>query len=148
MENRDIGRILRETAQLLEVDGAQIGRYRSYERAAQQIEALAEPVSQVAAEGRLQEIPGIGERMEEHIGEILKTGKYSKHQKLLKKYPPGILQMLEIQGLGPKKVGLLWKKFKVKTVAEVEQLAREAMSRAAHKLPIKSKFISRAGGSE
>ena len=129
MENRDIARILRETAQLLEVDGAQIGRYRSYERAAQQIEALAEPVSQVAAEGRLQEIPGIGERMEEHIGEILKTGKYSKHQKLLKKYPPGILQMLEIQGLGPKKVALLWKKFKVKTVAEVEKLAREAKLR-------------------
>jgi DNA polymerase (family 10) len=125
MENRDVARILRETAQLLEVDGAQIGRYRSYERAAQQIEALAEPVGQVAAENRLQEIPGIGERMEEHIGEILRTGKYSKHQKLLKKYPSGILQMLEIQGLGPKKVALLWKKFKVKTVADVETLARE-----------------------
>jgi DNA polymerase (family 10) len=125
MENRDVAKILRETAHLLEVDGAQIGRYRSYERAAQQIEALAEPVTQLTAEKRLREVPGIGERMEEHIGEILKTGKYSKHQKLLKKYPAGILQMLEIQGLGPKKVAVLWKKFKVKTVSDVETLARQ-----------------------
>ncbi|MBI4467046.1 MAG: DNA polymerase/3'-5' exonuclease PolX [Acidobacteria bacterium] len=125
MSNRDVARILRETAQLLEVDGAQIGRYRSYEKAAQQMEALSEPVAQVAAEGRLQEIPGIGERMEEHIREILETGKYAKHQKLLKKYPSGILEMLQVQGLGPKKVGLLWKKFKVKAVADVGRLAEQ-----------------------
>ncbi len=125
MTNREVAKILRETAQLLEVDGAQIGRYRSYERAAQQIEALAEPVEQVATEGRLREIPGIGERMEEHIREILKTGKYSKHTKLLKKYPPGILDMLQVQGLGPKKVAVLWKKFKAKTVEDVRKLAEE-----------------------
>jgi DNA polymerase (family 10) len=125
MENRGVAKILRETAQLLEVDGAQIGRYRSYERAAQQVEALPEPVAQVHAEGRLQEVPGIGDRMEKHIGEILRTGKYSGHQKLLKKYPPDILQMLEIQGLGPKKVVVLWRKFKVKTLADIEKLARK-----------------------
>jgi DNA polymerase (family 10) len=123
MTNRDVAKILRETAQLLEVDGADIGRFRSYERAAQQMESLAEPVEQVAAEGRLREIPGIGERMEEHIREILKTGKYSKHQQLLKKYPPGILDILQVQGLGPKKVAVLWKKFKVKSVADVQKLA-------------------------
>jgi len=129
MTNRDVARILRETAQLLEVDGAQIGRYRSYERAAQQIEALPEPVAQVAEAGWLQETPGIGERMDEHIREILKTGKYSKHQKLLKKYPPGILEMLQVQGLGPKKVGFLWKKFKVKTVADIAKLAEQGKLR-------------------
>ena len=129
MTNREMAKILRETAQLLEVDGAQIGRYRSYERAAQQVEALAEPVEQVAAESRLREIPGIGEGMEAHILEILDTGKYSKHQKLLKKYPPGILEMLQVQGLGPKKVAVLWKKFKAKSVADVHKLAEEAKLR-------------------
>jgi len=129
MTNRDVARILQETAQLLEVDGAPIGRYRSYERAAQQIEALPEPVAQVAEAGRLQEIPGIGERMDEHIREILKTGKYSKHQKLLKKYPAGMLDMLQVQGLGPKKVGFLWKKFKVKTVADIAKLAEQGKLR-------------------
>ncbi len=129
MTNRDVARILRETAQLLEVDGAQIGRYRSYEKAAEQIESLPEPVAQAAEEGRLQEIPGIGERMDEHIREILKTGKYSKHQKLLKKYPAGMLEMLQVQGLGPKKVGFLWKKFKVKTVADIAKLAEQGKLR-------------------
>ncbi|MFQ5778180.1 MAG: DNA polymerase/3'-5' exonuclease PolX, partial [Terriglobia bacterium] len=103
MTNRDVARILRETAQLLELEGAQIGRFRSYERAAQQIEALAEPVTQLLPEGRLREVPGIGERMEAHIGEILKTGRYRQHQKLLKKYSPGVLDMLALPGLGPKK---------------------------------------------
>src|SRR3989338_6378792 len=129
MTNRDVARILQETAQLLELDGAPIGRYRSYERAAQQIEALPEPVAQVAEAGRLQEIPGIGERMDEHIREILKTGKYSKHQKLLKKYPAGMLDMLQVQGLGPKKDGFLWKKFKVKTVADIAKLAEQGKLR-------------------
>ncbi|MFQ5696101.1 MAG: DNA polymerase III, partial [Terriglobia bacterium] len=124
MTNREMARVLRETAQLLELDGAQIGRYRSYERAAQQIEALPEPVTQLIDEDRLRAVPGIGERMEAHIGEILKTGKYSRHQKLLKKYSPTILEVMSLQGLGPKKTKLLWKKFKAKTVAEVEKLAR------------------------
>jgi DNA polymerase (family 10) len=124
MTNRDVAKILRETAQLLEVDGAQIGRHRSYERAAQQIETLAEPVAQLVEEKRLREVPGIGERMEEHIGEILGTGKFRTHQKLLKKFPPEILDMLRLQGLGPKKIALLWKKFKVKTVADIAKLAR------------------------
>jgi DNA polymerase (family 10) len=124
MTNRDVAKILRETAQLLEVDGAQIGRHRSYERAAQQIETLAEPVAQLVEEKRLREVPGIGERMEEHIGEILGTGKFSTHQKLLKKFPPEILDMLRLQGLGPKKIALLWKKFKVKTVADIAKLAQ------------------------
>lgn len=124
MTNRDVAKILRETAQLLEVEGAQIGRHRSYERAAQQIETLAEPVAQLVEEKRLREVPGIGERMEEHIGEILGTGKFSTHQKLLKKFPPEILDMLRLQGLGPKKISLLWKKFKVKTVADIAKLAQ------------------------
>ena len=124
MTNRDVAKILRETAQLLEVDGAQIGRHRSYERAAQQIETLAEPVAQLVEEKRLREVPGIGERMEEHIGEILGTGKFRTHQKLLKKFPPEILDMLQLQGLGPKKIALLWKKFKVKTVADIAKLAQ------------------------
>ena len=129
MDNRDVAKILRETALLLEVDGAQMGRYRSYERAAQQIESLAEPVAQVAAEKRLQAIPGIGERMEEHIGEILRTGGYAKHQKLLKKYGAGVLDILNLQGMGPRKAAVLWKKFKVGSVTDVERLGREGKLR-------------------
>jgi DNA polymerase (family 10) len=130
MENREIARVLRETAYLLEIDGAQIGRYRSYERAAELLEGLSEPVAELAADpAKLTALPGIGERLAEHIQEILKTGDYSLRQKLLKKYPHTLLDLLTLQSLGPKKVALLWKTFRAATVADVEKLAREGKLR-------------------
>jgi DNA polymerase (family 10) len=130
MENREVARILRETAQLLEIDGAMIGRYRSYERAAELISSLTESVEQLALDPKkLTELPGIGSGLAEHIQEILKTGDYSLRKKLLKKYPATILDLLDIQSLGPKKVAFLWRTFKAATVEDVEKLAREAKLR-------------------
>ncbi|HEX2713193.1 MAG TPA: nucleotidyltransferase domain-containing protein, partial [Candidatus Acidoferrales bacterium] len=130
MENREVARILRETAQLLEIDGAQIGRYRSYEKAAELIASLSEPIEELAKDTeKLTELPGIGDRMAEHIQEILKKGDYRLRQKLLKKYPATILDLLSLQSLGPKKVALLWRKFKAGTVDQVEKLARDAKLR-------------------
>jgi DNA polymerase (family 10) len=129
MENRDVARILRETAQLLEIDGAIIGRYRSYEKAAELVASLPESVAELAQAGKLTELPGVGERLAEHIQEILKTGDYSLRKKLLKKYPHTILDLLTIHSLGPKKVGLLWRTFKAATVEDVEHLAREGKLR-------------------
>jgi len=130
MDNKQIARILRETAQLLEIDGAIIGRYRSYERAAELIDGLPQPVEQlVETPEKLAELPGIGERMVEHLTEIVKTGDYALRKKLLKKYPETILDLLSLQSLGPKKVALLWKNFKAGTVADVEKLAKEGKLR-------------------
>jgi DNA polymerase (family X) len=130
MENRDIARILRETAHLLEIDGAIIGRYRSYERAAELISSLPESVEQLALDpAKLTELPGVGDRLAEHIQEILKTGDYSLRRKLLKKYPSTILDILTLQSLGPKKVALLWRTFKAGTVEQVEDLARKGKLR-------------------
>jgi len=130
MENREVARILRETAQLLEIDGAMIGRYRSYERVAELLGGLPESVEELAKDReKLMELPGIGDGMADHIDEILKTGDYSLRAKLVKKYPATILQLLELQSLGPKKVAFLWKAFKAGTVEEVEKLAREGKLR-------------------
>src|ERR1700688_1965795 len=130
MENRDVARILRETAQLLEIDGAMIGRYRSYERVAELLGGLHESVEELARDRKkLMELPGIGDGMADHIQEILKTGDYSLRIKLLKKYPGTILQLLDLQSLGPKKVAFLWKAFKAGTVEEVEKLARDGKLR-------------------
>ena len=126
MENREIAKIFRDTAHLLEIDGAIIGRYRSYERAADLIDSIPERVEDLAKDRKkLTALPGIGEGMAEHIDEVLKNGDYSLRQKLLKKYPATILDLLELQSLGPKKVALLWKKFKAGTVADIEKLAQE-----------------------
>jgi DNA polymerase (family X) len=126
MENREVAKILRETAQLLEIDGAIIGRYRSYEKAAELLYNLHERIEDLAKdEKKLLELPGIGEGMAEHIREILATGDYGLRRKLLKKYPTTLLDVLELQSLGPKKVAILRKKFKIATVEDVEKLARE-----------------------
>src|SRR5947208_5772393 len=130
MDNKQIARILRETAQLLEIDGAIIGRYRSYEKAAELIDGLPESIAQLAqAPEKLKELPGIGERMAEHIQEILRKGDYSLRQKLLKKYPATLLELLNLQPLGPKKVALLWKTFNTAMVADVDKLGREGKLR-------------------
>ncbi len=130
MDNKEVAKILRETAHLLEIDGAIIGRYRSYEKVAELLESLPERIEALALDDvKLKALPGVGEGMAEHIREILKTNDYSLRQKLLKKYPATILHLLELQSLGPKKVALLWKKFKVATVEGVEKLAREGKLR-------------------
>ena len=125
MDNKQIARILRETASLLQIDGAIIRRYRSYEKAAELIDSLPESVEQlVATPEKLTELPGIGDRMVEHLEEIVKTGDYALRKKLLKKYPETILQLLDLQSLGPKKVAFLWSQFKAGSVADVEKLAK------------------------
>ena len=130
MENSEVAKILRETAQLLEIDGAIIGRYRSYEKAAELIGGLPDRIEEIAKdETKLTDLPGIGEGMAAHIHEILKTGEYSLRAKLLKKYPVTILDLLTLQSLGPKKVAALWKKFKTATVADLEKVAREGKLR-------------------
>jgi len=130
MENKEVAKILRQTAQLLEIDGAQIGRYRSYEKAAELLYSLHERVEDIAKDDKkLKELPGIGEGLAEHIREILKTGDYSLRKKLLRKYPPTLLDLLELQSLGPKRVAFLWSHFKVATVEGLAKLAQESKLR-------------------
>src|ERR1700685_2622420 len=125
MENKEVARILRETAQLLEIDGAIIGRYRTYEKVAELLYSIHERIEDLAKDPKkLRERPGVGENMPEHICEILATGDYSLRQKLLKKFPPTLLELLELQSLGPKKVAFLWSTFKCATASDLEKLAR------------------------
>lgn len=130
MDNKTIARILRETAQLLEIDGAIIGRYRTYEKAAELIAGMHESIEQLAKDpAKLKELPGIGDRMAEHIGEVIQTGEYHLRQKLLKKFPATLLDILNLQSLGPKKVAFLWSNFHAATVADVEKLAMQGKLR-------------------
>src|SRR6266478_3134327 len=126
MDNQQIARVLRETAQLLEIDGAIIGRYRSYEKAAELIAGLPESIEQLVKEPeKLKELPGIGDRMAEHLQEIVKTGDYALRKKLLKKYPATMRDFLQLQSLGLKNVAFLGANFKAAAVADVEKLARD-----------------------
>jgi DNA polymerase (family 10) len=130
MDNKTLSRILRETAELLQIDGAMIGRYRSYEKTAEMIAGMHGSIQEIAQyPEKLTELPGVGDRMAEHIQEILKTGDYSLRQKLLKKFPASLLEVMTLQSLGPKKVAFLWSNFKAATVADVEKLASDGKLR-------------------
>src|SRR6202022_688949 len=104
--------------------------FRTYERTAELLDSMPESVEELAREReKLLELPGVGDGMADHIEEILKTGDYSVRQKLLKKYPATLLNILTLQSVGAKKVAFLWKTFKAGTVEEVEKLAREGKLR-------------------
>lgn len=126
LDNKAIANVFYETADLMEVNGDDSFRIRSYRRAAEAIEALPEQVSTLLDEPkRLLEVPGIGKGMAANIRELCAQGKLKMHQELLQKYRPSMLELLKIQGLGPKTIALLWSAFQVSDLEGVEKLARE-----------------------
>ena len=130
MDNKAIAGILFETADLLEIDGQDSFRIRSYRNAAQSIEALPQQVSELINEPKkLLEIPGIGKGMLQNLQEMFKEGRLSVHAEMLKKYRPSMLDLLKIQGLGPKTIALIWSAYQVCDVEGVEKLAREGKIR-------------------
>src|SRR5437899_11082670 len=130
MDNKAIAGILYETADLLEIDGQDSFRIRSYRNAAQAIEALPQQISELISEPKkILEIPGIGKGMLTNMKEMLSEGKLSLHAELLKKYHPSMLQLLKVQGLGPKTIALIWSAYQVCDLEGVEKLAREGKIR-------------------
>jgi len=130
MDNKAIAGILYETADLLEIDGQDSFRIRSYRNAAQAIEALPQRVADLAQEPKkLLEVPGIGKGMLANIHQILNEGRLETHTELLKKYRPSMLDLLKVQGLGPKTIALIWSAYQVCDVEGVVKLAREGKIR-------------------
>ena len=139
MDNKAIANIFYETADLMEINGDDSFRIRSYRRAAEALEGFPERVSALLDEPKkLLEIPGVGKGMAANIQELCRDGKLALHQELIKKYRPTMLELLKIQGLGPKTIALLWSAFQVSDVAGVEKLAREGKLRELPRLSEKS----------
>jgi len=125
MDNKAIANLLYETADLLEIDGQDSFRIRSYRNAAQAIENLPQRIADLIADPKkILAIPGIGKGMLTNLQEILQGGRLAVHAQLLEKYHPSMLQLLKIQGLGPKTIALIWNHFNVSDIDGVEKLAR------------------------
>jgi len=139
LDNRNLATILYETADLLEISGQDPFRIRSYRNAAEAIEGWPQPISELADDDKkLLAIPGIGKGMVTNIKEIFREGKLKLHSELLEKFHPSMLELLKIQGLGPKTVSLIWSAYKVSSLAEVEQLARDGKLRELPRMSEKS----------
>jgi DNA polymerase (family 10) len=130
MDNKAIAGILYETADLLEIDGQDSFRIRSYRNAAEAIEAQTQQISDLIGEPKkVLAIPGIGKGMLLNLQEMFKEGKLSLHAELLKKYHPSMLDLLKIQGLGPKTIALIWSAYQVSDVDGLARLAKEGKIR-------------------
>src|SRR5439155_15747923 len=130
VDNKSIAGILYETADLLEVDGGDSFRIRSYRNAAEAIEAFPQQISDLISEPKqVLAIPGIGKGMLTNLKEMLSEGRLTLHAELLQKYRPSMLQLLKVQGLGPKTIALIWSAYQVCDLEGVEQLAREGKIR-------------------
>jgi DNA polymerase (family 10) len=130
VDNKSIATVLYETADLLEIDAADSFRIRSYRNAAQAIENLTEPIRDLIGEPKkVLAIPGIGKGMLLNLQELFRDGRLSMQVELLRKYHPSMLQLLKIQGLGPKTIALIWSAYQVSDVDGVEKLAREGKIR-------------------
>src|SRR5574341_1045313 len=125
MQNPDIARIFDEVADLLENQNANPFRVRAYRNAARHIRYHPEPLAEgVTDEGgggtkALTQLPGIGEDLAEKIETIVRTGELPLRKQLAAKLPGGLLDLLRIPGLGPKRVKLLYQKLKVKSAADL-----------------------------
>jgi DNA polymerase (family 10) len=130
VDNKAIANILYETADLLEIDGQDSFRIRSYRNAAQAIESHAHQLKDIISDPKqVLAIPGIGKGMLTNLQELFDTGKLAVQAGLLEKYHPSMLQLLKIQGLGPKTIALIWSAYQVCDVDGVAKLAREGKIR-------------------
>jgi DNA polymerase (family 10) len=121
MDNPTMARLLSETADLLEIDGGDGFRIRSYRRAAEAAEQTTVDLTAAAPDtARLLEIPGIGKGMATNLQAIAATGTLPLREELLAKYGAGLLELLKLPGMGPKTVALLWS---AAQISSIDQLA-------------------------
>ncbi|SRR5579884_110983 len=127
--NSDVVRMLEEIGDLLEVKGEQNFRVNAYRKAARAIADLREDIGELYLAGRLREIPGVGEALEQKIAEFLETGRLGYLERLQAEFPPGLLTLLEVPGLGPRRARVLYETLKIESLPALEQAARSGQIR-------------------
>ena len=127
MKNIEVAKLLFDIAELLEMQGVAF-KPRAYQNAARTIESLSDDIEDIAKQGKLMDIPGVGRAISEKIEEYLKTGKLAYLNDLKKEMPMDVEQLSKVQGLGPKRIKLLYDELKIKTLADLKKAAE------AHKI--------------
>jgi len=132
MKNQDIARIFQEIALYLEMQEENVFKIRAYENAAVSIGSMAEDVEEIYRKGgvkALQELQGIGRGLAEKIEEYLKTGRIKYYEELKKAIPVDLSSLSNIEGLGPKKIKLLYKKLNVRNIEDLQRAAKSGKIR-------------------
>jgi len=144
LDNLAIARILREIADLLEVKNDNPFKIRAYRNGADIVSNHPHSLATLD-EGALREIPGIGKDLASRIREVAETGDAAYHQELVAEFPPSILDLLHLQGVGPKTVAMLYRELDVRTVDDLERVARDGRIRSLRGMgPKKEALIVKA----
>jgi len=122
MVNTELVRAFERIADLLEIDGADAFRINSYRRAARTLKDAGEDAAALAAAGRLQELPGVGKGTAQRIQQFLDTGHIDVLDELEAKFPPGLPRLLDIPGMGPKKVAVVHAELGVKGLDDLKKV--------------------------
>ncbi len=126
--NKEIAKIFNEIADFLEIKGELSFKINAYRRAAQNIENLSKDITELFKENKLHTIPGVGKELAEKIKQFIETGKVKKHEELKAEIPSGLLEIMKVPGVGPKKAKLFYESLKIDSIEKLESSAR------AHKL--------------
>jgi DNA polymerase (family 10) len=138
MTNGEVARTFDSVADLLSIRGDQIHRILAYRRAAENIRVLAQDINEISAQGRLTEIPGIGDTLADKINEMLSTGRLAFFDRLAQEYPPSLAELLRVEGLGPKKVKQLYEALGIKDLAGLKEAAQQGKLRGLPGMGAKS----------
>ncbi len=125
MTKSDVVAILYEIAELLELIGENPFKVRAYQNAARTLEGQTEEITALVDSGKLDELPGFGEALVEKVTTLVKSGKLKYYEDLKKKVPHGLLEMIRIPGLGPKKAKALFDHLKIDSVEKLEKACKE-----------------------
>ena len=139
MENKEIARLLAETADLMEIAGEDSFRIRSYRNGATGVEGYPERIADILRDParNVTEIPGIGKGLAAALHEIVERQSCDKRDALLQKFPPTALEFLKIQGLGPKSIALILEHYRISTIDELERLCQEQKLRVLPRMGAK-----------
>jgi len=124
MDKKEIAHILEEMGTLLELQGANPFKSRAFHNAARALEGFTDDVAAAVESGAIRNVKGIGEGIARVITDLVKTGKSKDYAEVRKGIPDGVLGMLRIQGLGPKKIRVLFEKLKITSVDALESAAK------------------------
>jgi DNA polymerase (family 10) len=123
LNNREIADIFADIADMLEIKGESRFRYLSYRRAADTIRSLSRNLQAYADDGELEDLPGIGKSSAEKIRTLLETGTLEYYEELRAEVPPGVVEMMRINGVGPKKAKLFWDELNITGIDELKAAA-------------------------
>ena len=126
MENIEIVRVLDEVADLLEIQQANPFRVRAYRNAVRTINAHASPLRKLVEQGAdLTELPSIGKGMAENIRELVESGRLAMLEEMAAEIPPGLVELMRLPGVGPRKARKLWDELGVESIDDLEEVASE-----------------------